>query len=137
MKNISEATVLYQDTDSYKVVWHGSYLRWFEEGRYFLCKKIGIDIEELDKQGITFPIVDMHVRYKAPAKIYENIIIETKISEVKTRTVTFGQIIKNKQTDAILITAEFVCVAISAEELKLQKMRDDIYNKFKEAVDNI
>lgn len=135
MKYIKEATVLYQDTDSYKVVWHGNYLRWLEEGRYSICKAIGVDIAELDKQGLTFPIVDMHIRYKAPAKIFEDIIIETKIADVKTRTVTFYQTIKNKKTKAVLINAEFVCVAVSASEEKLQKMPAAIFEMFKNAIE--
>lgn len=135
MKYIKEATVLYQDTDSYKVVWHGSYLRWFEEGRYSICKEIGVDIIELDKKGLTFPIVDMHLRYKAPAKIFEDIIIETRIADVKTRTVTFYQTIKNKKTGALLINGEFVCVAVSSHESKLQKMPTEVYEAFKSAIE--
>lgn len=135
MKYIKEATVLYQDTDSYKVVWHGSYLRWFEEGRYSICKKIGVDIVELDEKGLTFPIVDMHLRYKAPAKIFEDIIIETRIADVKTRTVTFYQTIKNKKTGALLINGEFICVAVSSHESKLQKMPIEVYEAFKSAIE--
>lgn len=135
MKYIKEATVLYQDTDSYKVVWHGNYLRWLEEGRFSICKMIGADIPQLDEQGITFPIVDMHIRYKAPAKIFEDIIIETKVADVKTRTVTFYQTIKNKKSGATLVTAEFICVAVSAFEAKLQKMPIEVYNAFKKAIE--
>lgn len=135
MKYIKETTVLYQDTDSYKVVWHGNYLRWLEEGRYSICKEIGVDIIELDKKGLTFPIVDMHVRYKSSAKIFEDIVIETRIADVKTRTVTFYQTIKNKKTGALLINAEFVCVAVSSQESKLQKMPIEVYEAFKSAIE--
>lgn len=135
MKYIKETTVMYADTDSYQVVWHGSYLRWLEEGRFSLCKMAGVDVVELDKKGITFPIVDMHVRYKSPAKIFEDIIIETKVADVKSRTVTFFQTIKNKKTGATLITAEFVCVAVSAFETKLLKMPVEIFEAFKNIIE--
>ncbi len=135
MKYIKETTVMYGDTDSYQVVWHGSYLRWLEEGRYSVCKMIGVQVDELEKQGIAFPIIDMHVRYKSPAKIFEDIVIETKIADVKTRTVTFQQVIKNKKSGDTHVTAEFVCVAVSASEAKLQKMPADVYNAFKNAIE--
>ena len=135
MKYIKETTVMYADTDSYQVVWHGSYLRWLEEGRFSLCKMAGVDVVELDKKGITFPIVDMHVRYKSPAKIFEDIIIETKVADVKSRTVTFFQTIKNKKTGATLVTAEFVCVAVSAFETKLLKMPVEIFEAFKNIIE--
>ena len=135
MKYIKETTVMYGDTDSYQVVWHGSYLRWLEEGRYSVCKMIGVQVDELEKQGIAFPIIDMHVRYKSPAKIFEDIVIETKIADVKTRTVTFQQVIKNKKSGDTHVIAEFVCVAVCASEAKLQKMPADVYSAFKNAVE--
>lgn len=135
MKLIQEATVMYESTDSYKVVWHGSYLKWFEEGRFAICNKIGINIVELDKQGITFPIVDMHVRYKSPAVIFENIIIETKITEVKTRTILFSQTIKNKETEEIHVCAEFVCVMVNSNETKLQKIPEDMFTVLQKVIE--
>ena len=134
MKYIREATVMYADTDSYQVVWHGSYLRWFEEGRFMICRQIGADVADYEKQGIAFPIVDMHVRYKSPAKIFEDIIIETRIADVKSRTVTFMQTIKNKKSGVIHITAEFVCCAVGGSDMKLTKFPTDIYEAFSNAI---
>ena len=133
MKYIREATVMYADTDSYQVVWHGAYLRWLEEGRYSLCKAIGIDIEKLEKEGTTFPIVDIRVRYKSPAKIFEAIEIETKIKEVNKRTITFEQIVRNKEKGQVHITGEVVCVSVSTKELKMAKLPEELYSKFNSA----
>ena len=125
---------MYADTDSYQVVWHGSYLRWFEEGRFMICRQIGADVADYEKQGIAFPIVDMHVRYKSPAKIFEDIIIETRIADVKSRTVTFMQTIKNKKSGVIHITAEFVCCAVGGSDMKVTKFPTDIYEAFSSAI---
>jgi len=137
MKYIRETKVMYGDTDSYKVVWHGSYLRWLEEGRFSLCKKAGVDVDVLEANGIAFPIVDMHVRYKSPAKIFEDIIIESTITEVKPRTVTFAQTIKNKKSEATLVTAEFVCVAVDTCGGKLQKLPENIFKAFQSCIEKI
>lgn len=130
------ARVMYENTDSYKVVWHGSYLRWLEEGRFNICCESGIDLIELEKTGITFPIVDMHVRYKTPAVIFEEIIIETKITEVKTRSITFTQTIKNKDTEEIHVTAEIVCVMVNMNNQKLQKFPQNILSAFQKVIEN-
>lgn len=121
---------MYADTDAYKVVWHGNYLRWFELGRYEFCKTIGIDLRELENGGICFPVVDLHVQYKAPAKIFEEITVETEISELKSRTITFHQTIKNKKSGVILITADVIVVAVNVNTAKLIKMDKDLYNAF-------
>lgn len=134
MKSIFETTVMYGDTDAYRVVWHGGYLRFLERGRYNICKEIGINIDEVDTNGITFPIVDMHIRYKSPAVLFEEIEIETEIIEVKTRTVTFAQTIKNKKSGVTHITAEFVCCAVESSDKKLTKFSTNIYNAFANAI---
>lgn len=137
MKYVRETKVMYGDTDSYKVVWHGNYLRWFEEGRFSLCKLAGINVDELESSGIVFPIVDMHIRYKSPAKIFEDIIIETAITDVKSRTVTFSQVIKNKKSEATLVTAEFVCTAVNTSDSKLQKLPSDTFEAFNNCKEQI
>jgi acyl-CoA thioester hydrolase len=137
MKYIKELTVMYGDTDSYKVVWHGNYLRFMEEGRYSLCKMIGIPVNEIDiQQGITFPLIDLHIKYKSPAVIFEDIIVETEIAEIKSRTVTFKQIIKNKKTETIHIIAEITCCALSSKDSKMIKLPENIYNAFANAMNN-
>ncbi|MBQ2645518.1 acyl-CoA thioesterase [bacterium] len=135
MKYIRETTVMYADTDSYQVVWHGSYLRWFEEGRYSFCKNAGIPLKSLEMQGITFPIIDMHVKYKAPAKIFDDIVIETLVSDVKSRTVTFSQTVKNKENNNILVEAEFVCTNVNVKEGRMQKFSKEIFKIFENSVE--
>lgn len=135
MKYVRELRVMYADTDSYQVVWHGNYLRWFEEGRFSLCKMAGVPVDEMDTHGVTFPIVDMHVRYKSPAKIFEEVVVETGISEVKSRTVTFVQTVKNKKSGATLVTAEFICTNVNTVEGKLQTLPKDIFDAFKSCVE--
>lgn len=129
------ARVMYENTDSYKVVWHGSYLRWFEEGRFNICNSTGINLIELENSGITFPIIDMHVRYKSPAVIFEEIIIETKITEVKSRSITFSQTVKNKKTGEVHVTAEFICVMVDMNHKKMQKLPQSLLEAFKNVVE--
>ena len=57
MKHTFEQKVYYSDTDSYGVVWHGSYLRWLEMGRVELCNEMGLNINELHAQDIALPVV--------------------------------------------------------------------------------
>ncbi len=134
MKNVFETTVMYGDTDAYSVVWHGGYLRFLERGRYNICKDLGVNLDKIDTNGITFPVVDMHVRFKSPAVLFEEIEIETEITELKSRTVTFSQTIKNKKSGVIHITAEFVCCAVGGSDMKLTKFPTDIYEAFSSAI---
>jgi len=113
MKHTFEQKVYYSDTDSYGVVWHGSYLRWLEMGRVELCNSMGLNINELHDQNIALPVVSLNVKYKSSARLENVMIVETEISEFKGFTVTFKQSIKSKETGKTFIEAEFVVVAIS------------------------
>ena len=57
MKNIFEQRVFYSDTDSYGVVWHGSYLRWLEMGRVYWTEMKGLSLIDLvENQDIALPV---------------------------------------------------------------------------------
>ena len=113
MKHIFEQKVYYADTDSYGVVWHGSYLRWLEAGRVELCENLGLNLIDLKANDIAIPVVNMNVRYKSSAKLNDNVVIETVIKKVTPLSVTFYQTVTNKQTGALYIQAEFDTVAIN------------------------
>ena len=79
MEYIQEIRVLYSDTDSYGVVWHGSYTKWFEAARVGVVEQLGLELETLESRNILFPVVEMNIRYKSSAKMNERIIIKTHI----------------------------------------------------------
>lgn len=137
MKHQQEVRVYYHDTDSYGVVWHGSYVRWLEEGRVELCEILGLKLDDLQEQGITFPVVDMHIRYKLSALMNDKLVIETSILELKPMSVTFSHIIKNKETQKVNLTAETTVVAIDKTGKLIKRLPENIYNAFKLALSEI
>lgn len=113
MKHTFEQKVFYSDTDAYGVVWHGSYLRWLEMGRVYLCEMMGHNLIELKEQDIVLPVTNLNIRYKMSAKLNDEIIIETEISKFNGLSVTFKQSILSKETGKKFIEAEVDVVAIS------------------------
>ena len=135
MKHTFEQKVYYSDTDSYGVVWHGSYLRWLEMGRVELCNEMGLNINELHAQDIALPVVSLNVKYKSSARLEDVMIIETEIAEFKGFTVTFKQSIKSKETGKMFIEADFVVVAISNDGKLYRRMPKVLTDKFNEVME--
>lgn len=135
MKHTFEQKVYYSDTDSYGVVWHGSYLRWLEMGRVELCNEMGLNINELHAQDIALPVVNLNVKYKSSARLEDVMIIETEIAEFKGFTVTFKQSIKSKETGKTFIEADFVVVAISNDGKLYRRMPKVLTDKFNEVME--
>ena len=121
-----EQKVFYCDTDSYGVVWHGNYLRWLEMGRVYLCEMAGKKLSELEKRDIVLPVSELSIKYKQPAKLDDEIIIETKIIEKTKVYFVFHQTIMNKNTNKVLIEAKVKVVAIHQNGNLYRTMPDEV-----------
>ena len=135
MEYTQEIRILYSDTDSYGVVWHGAYTKWFEAARVGLVEQMGLELEMLENSGIVFPVVEMNIRYKSSAKMNERIIIKTKVAELKPLSVTFEHKVYEQKTNTLRVKAHTSIVVIDTKTGKMfRKMPEDMYNKFLSAV---
>lgn len=112
MSHVFEQKVFYSDTDAYGVVWHGSYLRWLEMGRVYLCEKAGLKLKELESQDIVLPVAQLNVKYKQSAKLDDELIIQTSISDSGKFYIDFNQTIIDKSSKKTYIEALVRVVAI-------------------------
>lgn len=135
MKHTFEQKVYYADTDAYGVVWHGSYLRWLEMGRIQLGEEIGPNLIELQAQDIALPVVNINVRYKASARLNDEIIIETTVQKVSALSVTFEQKILDKKTNKTFIEAVIDVVAINNDGKLYRRMPQILTDAFKKAME--
>ncbi len=56
--------VLPQHTDHAKVMWHGAYFNFLEEGRIDALNKVGISYSELSEKGFEIPVISAEIKYK-------------------------------------------------------------------------
>ena len=83
--------VRYAETDQMGVVYHANYLVWFEVGRVELMRQRGIDYKRMEmEEGCGIAVVEATVRYKAPAKYDDELIIETRVLKARGPVVNFG-----------------------------------------------
>ena len=62
--NEVQIRVRYSETDQMGVVYHGSYVPYFEIGRVEWLRNQGISYKALEESGVALPIVSMHINYK-------------------------------------------------------------------------
>ena len=94
------------------VVYHAHYLVWCEMGRTGLIRDLGMPYAEMEASGVLLAVAEANVRYHAPARYDDRIRVETSISDVRSRTVTFEYSIRHADTDARLVSAttKLVCL---------------------------
>ena len=71
--------IYYKDVDQMGIVYYSRYYEYFEEARTELLASIGLDVMEVEKRGITLPVISSHCDYKRGAKFEQNILVEASI----------------------------------------------------------
>ncbi len=64
------------------VAHHASYPVWFEVGRTELCRERGDVYRELEAAGVFLAVVSLQIRYKAPARYDDLLVLRTSLSRV-------------------------------------------------------
>lgn len=77
----TEIAVRYAETDMMGVVYHGSYLPWFEVGRTHLLREQGLPYRDLEASGFRLPVLEVAVRYLKPARYDDTLTIITSLRE--------------------------------------------------------
>lgn len=72
-----EIKIRFSEVDSIKMAWHGSYVKYMEDGREAFGRRYGLEYMRMFDNGYLAPIVDMHLQYKQPLTVDDEIIIET------------------------------------------------------------
>lgn len=86
----SQHRVLYGDTDAAAVVYNANYLRYFELGRTEFMRDRVCSYREIEQLGFVLPVVECHIRFKAPARYDDLLTIETFLADLKKVTCTFN-----------------------------------------------
>ena len=103
--------VRYSETDQMKVVYHGSYIPYFEISRVEWLRNKGISYKSLEDSGIALPIVSMTINYKKPARYDDLLTVNTKLKSYSGVKVEFECEISNEQGE-LLTNATFLLVFV-------------------------
>jgi len=63
--------------DSLGIVWHGNYLKYFEDGREAFGKQFNFTYMDIFGKGYFAPIVKVNCDYKKPLEYGDSAIVET------------------------------------------------------------
>jgi acyl-CoA thioester hydrolase len=80
-----EIQVQFYDLDPMEVVWHGNYVKYLEVARCALLDAIGYNYAEMKASGYMWPVIDMNLRYAAPATFGQRLAVRAEIVEWENR----------------------------------------------------
>jgi len=80
-----ELQVQFFDLDPMDIVWHGNYVKYLEIVRCALLDKIDYNYAQMQASGYAWPVIDMHLRYVAPATFGQRLTLRADIVEWENR----------------------------------------------------
>jgi acyl-CoA thioester hydrolase len=84
--------VYYQDTDAGGVVYHASYLSFFERARTEWLRSLGYDLRRMaDDEGVLFIVRELRVAYLRPAELDDLLGITVAVEHLGRAQFTLSQ----------------------------------------------
>lgn len=123
--------VHFYDVDSLGIVWHGHYLKYFENGREAFGKKFGVDYMDIYNNGYTAPIVDLQVRYLNMVALDETLEVETVYVPSEAAKLIFEYTIY-KQSDRSVVARATTTQVFMNKEGEMEFSTPEFYRKWKE-----
>ena len=80
-----ELVVPFFDVDMMEVVWHGHYVKYFEEARCALLDKLGHNYRQMRDAGYAWPVIDLQLRYIRGAQFGQRIRVRADLVEWENR----------------------------------------------------
>lgn len=127
----TEQRVIYADTDAGGVVYYANYFRWFEAGRRELFRSLGIDLKYFHGNDIIVPVVEAHCNYHKPARYDDIVVVETRIKEIKDKSMKFENNVIRKKDNEILASGYTVNVFVDGKKMKSMGIPKGIRAKLK------
>jgi len=115
-RKISGETTLrvrYAETDRMGIVYHANFVIWFEVGRVELLRQLGFQYSEMEQQdNCHIPVVDLRVRYKAPAQYDDEVVIRTELKNVRSSLLHFSYEVFRQADRTLLATGETMHIIV-------------------------
>ncbi len=81
--------VRYNEVDRQDVVYHANYLSWFDMGRTELLRDLGMPYKEMEDGGRFLVVTRASLRYLAPARLDDLLLLRTRLVKVSPARLTF------------------------------------------------
>ncbi len=123
--------VYYEDTDAGGVVYHASYIAFYERARTEALRQCGFTQQTLLEQQVGFVVRRMNVEFIAAARLDDLLQIESDVVEMGRASMTFRQRIVNSQ-GKVINEADVLIACINLDRMKPIALPESIVAEFKQ-----
>src|SRR5450432_4589571 len=108
--------VRYAETDQMGVVYHANHFVWFEVGRVELLRQLGFSYRDMEREdGCFIAVAEATCRYRAPARYDEEVLVRTRLKNVRESVIHFSYELVRASDNALLAVGETTHIVTNAE----------------------
>jgi tol-pal system-associated acyl-CoA thioesterase len=112
--------VYIEDTDAGGVVYHANHLKYMERARTEMLLAVGIDHAALIRdEKMMFVVRHAAIDYTAPARLMDDLVVNTSILKTGNASLTMRQIIKKREEVVATGDITLVCVTTSGQVCRI------------------
>jgi len=115
LKCRTEVKVRFSEVDSMGVVWHGNYIRFFEDGREAFGREFGISYLDFMRENVAVPLVKANCDFKKPLVYGDKAIIETRYVDCDAAKLQYDYTIYKNSLTEVAATGSSVQVFLNPE----------------------
>lgn len=101
LKTVNEVNIRFSEVDSLGIVWHGHFIKFFEDGREYFGKKYKLSYMDIYRSGFKAPVVNVNCDYKNTIKYEEVVLVETIFKNIETAKIVYDFIIWDENKSII------------------------------------
>jgi len=104
LTDTKEIDIRFSEVDSMRIVWHGNYIKYFEDGRESFGIRYSLGYLDVYRHNVMIPIVKVSCDYKAPLEYGDTAVIETRFVPTEAAKVVFEYTIYRKKDREVVAT---------------------------------
>ena len=132
--NETRLRVRYAETDQMGIVYHSNHLIWFEVGRVELMRQMGFSYRDMEREdGRFIAVAEVKCRYRAPVYYDEEILIRTRLKNVRESVVVFAYELVRADSKALLAEGETTHI-VTDSQMKVAALPEKYLKAFRVAM---
>lgn len=132
LESIIEIPVRFSETDAMGVVWHGNYLKFFEDAREKFGTDYGIEYLDAFNAGYYTPIVKSNINHKASVYYGQKVQVRAILEQHASSKVVFRYEVINLNTGEVAATGSTVQVFLTVEDRLLELIKPAFFAEWEE-----
>jgi acyl-CoA thioester hydrolase len=122
--------VRFSETDAMGVIWHGNYLKFFEDARENFGKEFELEYLTMYDAGYFTPIIESKIEHKNPIHYGQTIRVTAKFIKLPSAKIKFVFEVFNLSTEQLVAKGHTIQVFLNVETSTLKLIKPDFFTEW-------